>query len=278
VPGDAPPPFRDAEAWLAERGIEREPLRIPPAPPPDEPAEPVDDPATGHRRDVSIPEASTEPAAATMPSSSVAPGAAGPAADITPRDITRLAEQAAADAALREGDAAATPDPTGRHLEDDVAAAVAFVRRSTAGAPQSEGRLRSKLAERGVPSVVVEQALVRARRERLVDDPALAAALVDERRRRGHASSRIRSDLRDRGFDDATIAAALADTEGEDPEAAAFAVAQERAARLTGLSAESAFRRVVGYLARRGYPEGLSRKVAREAVFASRDPERAAGH
>lgn len=252
MPGDAPPPFRDAEAWLAERGIEREPLRIPPT--------------------------STEQAAPSVPLPAATPGAVGPAADITPRDVTRLAEQAAADAGLREGDAAATPDPTTRHLEDDVAAAVAFVRRSTAGAPQSEGRVRSKLAERGVPSVVVEQALERARREQLVDDPALAAALVDERRRRGHATTRIRSDLRDRGFDDATIAAALGGREGEDPEAAAFAVAQERAARLTGLSAESAFRRVVGYLARRGYPEGLSRKVAREAVFASRDPERAAGH
>jgi hypothetical protein len=41
---------------------------------------------------------------------------------------------------------------------------------------------------------------------------------------------------------------------------------------------ETAYRRVVGYVARRGYPEALARKVAREAVFASRDAQRAAGH
>jgi regulatory protein len=262
VPGDAPPPFRDAEAWLAERGIEREPIRIPPAPASSDPGEP----------------ASAHPGAAPTPPEATEPDGVEPPAEVTARDAVRLAQQAAADAALRDADAAATPDPAARNLEDDVAAAVAFVRRSTSVAPQSEGRLRSKLTERGLPAVVIDRALERARRERLVDDAAFAAAFVDERRRRGHASARIRNDLRERGFADATIAAALADAQGEDPEAAAFAVARERAARLTGLSTESAFRRVVGHLARRGYPEGLARKVAREAVFASRDPERTAGH
>jgi regulatory protein len=256
-----PTPFRDAEAWLAERGIEREPIRVGPAPDPGGTADPdlAADPAAVGRADDA--RGTTDPG--------VPP--------VTARDAQRLAQQAAADAAVRAGERTAAPDPTRRHLEDDVAAAVAFVRRSTAVAPQSEGRLRAKLADRGVAASVIDRALDQARTQRLVDDAAMAAAFVDERRRRGHAAARIRTDLRERGFDEPTIAAALAAADHEDPEAAAFAVARDRAAGLTGVPAEVAFRRVVGHLTRRGYPDGLARKAARQAVFASRDDERAAG-
>jgi regulatory protein len=234
-----PSPFRDAEAWLAERGIEREPIRIATPTVPDEP-------------DTS--------------------------GQVTATQAVRLAGQAEADRALRDRDAAASLAPSAPRLEDDVAAALAFIRRSTANAPQSTGRLRDKLAQRGTPEPAIEQALQRARAERLVDDEAMAAALVDERRRKGHAVARIRRDLQDRGFEAATIDSVLAATEREDPEAAAFAVASDKAQRLTGLTTEAALRRVIGHLVRRGYADGLARKVAREAVFASRDPERTAGH
>jgi len=106
----------------------------------------------------------------------------------------------------------------------------------------------------------------------------MAAALVEERRAKGHAPSRIRRDLRARGFGDDLLDALLASAEAEDPEAAAFALAKEKAESLSGVATDTAFRRVAAYVARRGYPEGLARKVAREAVFASRDAERTAGH
>lgn len=253
---DVPAPaFKDAEAWLAARGIERDPIDLTVAPEPDK------EPEAGHT-----------PAADTPATS--APAAA-PAA-ITARDVRRLAGQAAADARLQE-DEAALPSSGAGGLEDDVAEAIAFVRASTSAAPQAEGRLRSKLADRGWSSSVIDATIARARRERLVDDPAMAAALVAERRAKGHAVARIRRDLRERGFDDAVLGVALGDAEREDPEAAAFAVARDKAAGLTSLTAETAFRRVVGHVARRGYPEGLARKVAREAVFTARDAERAAG-
>jgi regulatory protein len=257
VPIDPDLPFRDAEAWLAERGVRREPIRLAPAPDEAAPQAPPGTPA--------------EPASGTLPAAPDAP-------PLSAREADQLARQAAADAAQRQADAAATPDLGRRHLEDDVAEAVAFIRRSTSSAPQAEGRLRDKLVARGTPDVVIDQALARARAERLVDDPAMAAAFVAERRRKGHAPTRIRQDLAARGFDADTIAAALAASRDEDLEAAAFAVARERAALLTGLPTETAFRRVVGHLARRGYPEALARKVARQAVFRSRDDQRTAGH
>jgi regulatory protein len=256
------PPFRDAEAWLAERGIERDPIRVPLRPPEPPPT------AGGTRPATPKPEDPTPAGTAPPPS--------GPA--MSAREASGLAADAMDEAVRRADEAAATPNRDAPRLEDDIADAVAFVRRSTAGAPQSEGRLREKLAARGAPTVVIEAALERARNERLVDDAAMVAALVDEARRKGHAPKRIRTDLRARGFGDDLLDEALRSADAEDLEAAAFAIASDKASGLTGLAAETAFRRVVAHVARRGYPEGLARKVSREAVFAARDAERTAGH
>jgi regulatory protein len=165
------------------------------------------------------------------------------------------------------------PEP----LEDAVSRAVGFIRRSTAMHPASEARLRDKLADRDTPARVIELALERARRERLVDDRALTFALAEERRAKGHAATRIRMDLRQKGLPEDLVAEALAGTEREDPEAVAFGVAREKAPAYAHLDAEVAFRRLVAYLGRRGHPEGLARKVAREVVYVEREAERTAG-
>ncbi|MFA9431220.1 regulatory protein RecX [Egicoccus sp. AB-alg2] len=245
--------FKDAERWLAQRGVPRDPIRVP----------------------LTAPEPAQEGGGAQGPA---APDASSPAPPTSAREAGRLAAEAHDEAVRRADERAATPDPAAPRLDDDVAEAVAFLRRSTAMAPQSEARLRDKLRGRGTPSAVVEQALERARRERLVDDEAMVAALVDERRRKGHAPARIRRDLRERGFDAALLDRALTPADAEDPEAAAYALASEKAARCTGLAPEAAFRRVAAHVVRRGYAEGLARKVAREAVFTARDAQRTAGH
>jgi regulatory protein len=280
-------PFKDAEAWLAEQGVERNPLRVPLEPP--TPPGLDDDPATTGVAGPAAPagdaaaDAPPVPPTAPHPAEEDAPSdvpSAAPAADapVHARQAARLAE-ASADEAVRRADAeAATPRYGTPRLEDDVAEAVSFARRSTANAPQAEGRIARKLGERGYGDVVIEQALERCREAGVVDDRAMADALVDEGRRKGHAPLRLRTDLRRRGLDEEAIEAALARTGDEDPEAAAFALAREKAATLSGVGAETAFRRVVAHLARRGHPEGLARKVAREAVFTARDQERTAGH
>lgn len=248
---------RDAEAWLAARGIAREPVI----------------------GDVS--------------GSDVDAGAVGPPAPLSVREAVSLARQSAADARTVEpvaaragGDASASggvpedaPDGSlpGEVPGNDVAAALAFVRRSASAAPQSEGRLRDKLVERGISCAVIDEALARARAERLVDDVAMIAALVAERRAKGHAVARVRRDLVARGFVLADVERALVAVTPRDPEAEAFALAGPLAARHRGVEAETAYRRVLGHLLRLGHPEGLARKVARTAVFADREAERTAG-
>lgn len=175
--------------------------------------------------------------------------------------------------AAAEEAVASTPPP----LDEAVSEAIATVRRITAGAPASEGRVRRKLQDREYPAPVIDAAMERARRERLVDDDAMAAALVAEWRAKGHAPTRLRADLRKREFDEGVVERAVAVAEDDEPLAAAFAIAKERATKMRHVDAETAFRRIMGYLARRGHSEGVSRKAARDAVFDDRERERTAG-
>jgi regulatory protein len=274
-------PFKDAEAWLAEQGVERNPLRVPlePPAPPDAPEDsgPSADPAAAAPSSTPAADAARPAGDAAEAEAPAGPGDAG-GPPLSARDAARLA-QASADEAVRRADTAAAAR---RHdeprLEDDVAEAAAFVRRSTANAPQAEARLAAKLRDRGYPDPVVEQALAQCRRSGIVDDVAMAEALVEEGRRKGHAPLRLRTDLRRRDLAPDAIEAALDRVRDEDPEAAAFALARAKAETLSGVAPETAFRRVVAHLARRGHPEGLARKVAREAVFTAREDERTAGH
>ncbi len=245
---DQDDPGIDAEAWLAERGVRREPIRVRP----DTPQGKSDEPPPP-RPPAPPPPATEEAAAQPDPDEVGRPEAEEPA---------------------EEPDRGGTERPK---AEDQVAKAVAYVRRATAKTPMSEGRIRRRLGERDHTDVVIEQALERCRGQGLVDDRSFARALVQEGRDKGHAPLRIRRDLERRELSDEVIEAALDEIGDRDPEAAAFAVARERAERLRGVDAETAFRRLVSYLARRGYTNALSRKVARQAVFDEREDERVAG-
>lgn len=250
APEDGEASFRDAEEWLAERGVDRRPIRITPT-------------------DESDPEPDAEPDP-------------GPEAEIGPREARRLAEDSAQRAPAGPTPPGEPPPGRGRsrepgRLEEEVSEAVAFARRSTAGAPQSEQRLAGKLRDRDYPEAVVEAALERCRKQGIVDDEAIAAAFVRERRERGHARRRIGRDLRKRGFTSETIEAALAGIDREAEDASARRLAAERARRLSDEDTETAFRRIVRYLARRGYPEGLARRVTRQVVFDGPDGDRPGG-
>lgn len=160
--------------------------------------------------------------------------------------------------------------------EEQVAKAVAYARRATCQAPKSEARLREALARRALPEAVIDTAMARCRDEGVVDDGALARALFEEGLRKGHAPKRIQQSLETRGLPEEVVGEVLADFSYSDEEAAAYALAAQRAARLRATEPEVAFRRIVGFLARRGYAEMTARKVARQAVFNDREAQRSA--
>lgn len=249
--------FRDAEAFLAELGIERDPINVP-LKEPEPPALSADD---------------------QTPDAAPTDGAHGPEPSI--RELAQLADE---QPAVAPGDGLGSPvvdDPdipneVPAPLEDEVARAMNYIRRSVAGAPATEKKLRDRLADRGAPPAAIAEAILQARRERLVDDPAMAAALMGEWLDKGHAPFRIKQDLRKRGIPDPVIDQVLDQHDHEDPEARAFDVAQEVAARYRRLEPEAQFRRLVGHLERRGHAPAIARKVAREVVFADREDERTA--
>ncbi|MBW3562706.1 MAG: recombination regulator RecX [Actinobacteria bacterium] len=231
-------PFRDAESWLAEMGVARDPLVV------------------------AAPEQDQDGAAAPGPAEGPVQGPA------RPTDATSGSDAGSDDRADRPPE----------RLDDQVTEAITYARRATATTPLAETRLERKMGSRGYAPLVIEQAMQRARDQGLVDDHAFARSLVQEGRDKGHAPLRIKTDLQKRELSSEAIDAAL-DTIGDrDPEAQAFAVAHDRAKRLRGVDSETAYRRLVGYLARRGYTESLSRKVARQAVFDDREPQRVAEH
>ena len=254
--------MRDAEAWLAARGVERRPFEA-------LSGDPEGDATTSGAVGVPLPEDEAAAVDDGRP-------------DVSLTEARRLADEApqhgtAPDPASHHDDV--QPDDPGLQppLEDAVSSALATARRITGGAPCSEGRLRRKLESRDLPDVVVERTLAAARAERLIDDDALAAALVAEWRAKGHAPRRIRDDLRSREFAADVVDRAVAVAEGDDQGAAAFALARERAERLRNVSPEAAYRRTASFLARRGYSEGLARKAARDAVYTDREAEQVAG-
>lgn len=143
-------------------------------------------------------------------------------------------------------------------------AAVAFILRSTRQRPQTRAELAAKLTARQVAPPAREAALTRAEELGAVDDDAFARAWVEDRGRgRGYGIPRLRRELDRRGVPAHVREQALERLADRDPLAVATELAQRRAAQLPGtLAPQVVARRLVAYLARRGYDESLARRVA----------------
>lgn len=143
-------------------------------------------------------------------------------------------------------------------------AAVAFILRSTRQRPQTRAELERKLHARDIGPRACEAALTRAEQLGAVDDRAFARAWVADRGRgRGYGVPRLRRELERRGVPEIVAEWALEELADRDPLAVATELARQRAARLPAtLEPEVVARRLVAYLARRGYEQGLARRVA----------------
>jgi regulatory protein len=137
---------------------------------------------------------------------------------------------------------------------------------------RTRAELRDALAARGVPEPASTKVLDRLAAVGLVDDRAFAGDYVSTRQRdRGLAVREISRQLRDKGVDEAVITAAV---DGIAAEAEAQ-VARELVARklrsMTRLASEVKTRRLVGMLARKGYPPSMAFQIVRDAVGARTD-------
>ena len=143
----------------------------------------------------------------------------------------------------------------GLEVEADVEAAYRTALRSIERRSFARADLGRRLLRKGHAREAVEAALARAAGQGLLDDAAFAVNYVETRSARGRGPLRLTRDLLamgvERGIVDRAVAAYLRDSEGNGD--VPLALASKRAAQLRDLPRHVKRRRVLAYLARRGF-------------------------
>jgi regulatory protein len=153
-------------------------------------------------------------------------------------------------------------------LAADAESAYRAVLRSLERRAFATADLRRRLVRRGHPPEAVDQALARARAARLLDDESFACQFVETRARRGRGPARLRRDLLALGLDREVIERALAAAwpEGGDPDGLPRQLARKRAQELGDVPRAVKLRRLLAYLARRGWSGPAVTAMARRIV------------
>ena len=132
---------------------------------------------------------------------------------------------------------------------------------------RTRSELAATLQRRGVPDDAARSVLDRFTDIGLIDDGALAANLaLAQHRERGLTGRAVAMKLRRRGIDELTVQAALGQIDAESEADAARLLVARRRKSLQGLEPQAQARRLVGLLARRGYPPGLAYQIVRESL------------
>jgi len=134
--------------------------------------------------------------------------------------------------------------------------------------PRTRAELARALTRRGVSAEIIEEVLDRYDEVGMIDDAAFARAWVTSRHHgRGLARRALAGELRLRGVDTETVGAALDGLDPETEAATARALVDRRLRVGTG-APDAVFRRLVGMLARKGYPPGVAIRVVKDALAA----------
>ena len=135
------------------------------------------------------------------------------------------------------------------------------------GRARSRRELADKLRQRNVPDDVAARLLDRFAEVGLVDDAAFAHSWVSGRHAaRGLAPRALAQELRRKGVDDDVAREALDQLGDEEQEATARSLVRKKLRSLDRFDEATQTRRLVGMLARKGYPPGLAFRVVRDEV------------
>jgi regulatory protein len=146
------------------------------------------------------------------------------------------------------------------------------------GQARSRKELADKLAKKLVPEEIATRLLDRFEEVGLIDDAAFARLWVDSRQSgKGLARRALAQELRRKGIADEVAREALDEVDPAEEEAAARALVAKRLRSMARLDDQTKTRRLVGMLARKGYPPGLAMTVVRDAVRAASSGEDEAG-
>ncbi|MCC6703742.1 MAG: RecX family transcriptional regulator [Thermomicrobiales bacterium] len=139
--------------------------------------------------------------------------------------------------------------------------------------PRSERELRDRLKRKEFDPETIDLALERVRGWGYLDDAEFARRWVENRlQHRPRGERLIKQELRVKGVDAATIDDVIEES-SIDEHAAAMAVAEKAARRLQGLEPEVARRRLIGQLARRGFPYAVISPVVKQVLGEGEEDE-----
>ena len=133
--------------------------------------------------------------------------------------------------------------------------------------PQTRAELAAVLRRHGIDETVTAEVLGRYDEVGLIDDEAFARAWVTSRHHgKGLARRALAGELRRKGIADETVSEALAELDGQTEEATARALVARKLRAGRNDKPEAIFRRLVGMLARKGYPPGLAVRVVKDVL------------
>lgn len=134
--------------------------------------------------------------------------------------------------------------------------------------PRTRAQLAQAMHRGGVPDEAAEAVLNRFTDAGLIDDAAFARAWVSSRHAgRGLARRALANELRRRGVDGEVASEAL-DELDEETEAETARALVDRKLRTARGEPDAVFRRLVGMLARKGYPPGVAIRAVKDALAA----------
>ena len=145
-----------------------------------------------------------------------------------------------------------------------VDSGVKAVRRLLEVRPRTDGEMRTRLLRKGFSAAEIEQIMQRVEQAGEVNDARFATQWVETQTTfRPRGARALVSELRRRGLDAETIAAATA---GVDELAAARTAAAGRMRRLAALPAAAVRRKLGDFLQRRGFAYDVVRSVVTECL------------
>ncbi|HEY2575354.1 MAG TPA: regulatory protein RecX [Streptosporangiaceae bacterium] len=134
-------------------------------------------------------------------------------------------------------------------------------------APRTRAQLDQALSRRQVPQQAADAVLDRLARAGLINDTMFARAWVESRHHsRGLARRALTAELRQRGVGDDDVQDAIAELTPEQEEAAARRLVMAKLPTTRGRPLDTRVRRLMGLLARKGYPPGMAYRVVRDAL------------
>ncbi|MCX2730975.1 regulatory protein RecX [Saccharopolyspora sp. NFXS83] len=132
---------------------------------------------------------------------------------------------------------------------------------------RSRAELRQALLRKEIDEDVADAVLQKFVDAGLVDDAEFAEAWVSERQRnQGLGRKALGYELRRKGVEEHLVAEALSTVDADAEEERARELVRRKLRSITVDDPEKRLRRLVGMLARKGYPEGMAFRVVKDEL------------